>query len=105
MLEVKGEAKAKSEELQSRTAAFVNDIEVNHMRQVTRKSLSCMVDCYDKAGNSQSTENLNKCVTKCRSGSQEANAFFQDVSDDRLIVHSTCYSSNSVIVHEFMVLL
>jgi hypothetical protein len=96
--DVQGESIAASEALKGRTASLVKDIETNHMRQVARQSLASMVDCYDKAGNSQALEDLSKGVAKCRDANKKASSYFRDVRtwSTTVLAESACMQRYSI---------
>ena len=68
-LNVKLDGKAKS---------MLDEIEKVHLRPLARQSYLCAASCYEKAGKTGSSEQIQQCVHTCQIPFQQAQGFVND---------------------------
>jgi len=74
-------AQALNGRIESEAKGVIDEIEKNLLRPIARKSYACVVECYDKAGNSGNSEELEHCSKSCQYPYQSAhNIIQQEVS-------------------------
>ena len=76
---VQAQANALNARMEGEASAVLDDIERNFVRKVARKSFSCVVACYDKAGSKGPSDALEQCARTCQFPYQQANALLQNV--------------------------
>ena len=73
-------AQALNAQLEGEARTAIDDIDKRYMRKIAKASHQCAVKCYDDAGITGSSDQLEACVRKCQNDHQQANAYVQNVS-------------------------
>ena len=56
----------------------IDDIDRSLVRPIARQAYVCVVQCYDKAGKTGSSQHLEQCSRQCQLRHQQASAMVQD---------------------------
>jgi len=73
-------AQALNSKLEGEARTAIDDIDKRYMRVIAKASHQCALNCYDKAGQTGSSDALEQCVRNCQAKHQQANAYVQSVS-------------------------
>lgn len=77
-------AQALNLKLEGEARAAIDQIEREHLRKVARKTFSCALACYDKAGTTGPSDVLENCVANCQMPHRQAQQMVQTVSGESI---------------------
>ena len=76
---LQAKAQALNARMEGEAKVVVDEIERTKLRPIARKSYACVVQCYDKAGATESADSLEHCSQKCLNRYQLAHNVIQQV--------------------------
>jgi hypothetical protein len=73
-------ANALNAKLEGEAQVAIDQIDKQFIRPIARQSYACALKCYDKAGSSGDSQQLELCARKCQMPHQQAGQYVQQVS-------------------------
>jgi hypothetical protein len=77
--DTQNKANALNVRMQGEAGKVLDDIERNLIRKVARESFACAMKCYDKAGSTGPSDQLEHCARSCQVPHQQAASMVQNV--------------------------
>lgn len=74
---LQAKAQALNARLEGEAKTSIDAIEKELIRPIARQSFACVVQCYDKAGKTGSSNELDQCSRQCQARYQGAHAILQ----------------------------
>ena len=78
--EAQNKANALNVRMQGEAGKVLDEIEKTILRKIARESYACALKCYDKAGKTGPSDQLDQCTRNCQVPHQQASSYVQNVS-------------------------
>jgi hypothetical protein len=66
--------------LENSAKEVLDEIDKRHIRRIGKQTHTCIVGCYNQAGQTQPAESLEHCSRQCQQSHLQANNIVQEVS-------------------------
>ena len=76
---LQAKAQALNAKMESEATVVINDLETKYLRPIARNSYACVLKCYDQAGSTGTSEEIQNCSQKCQISFQRAQHALQEV--------------------------
>ena len=77
--DLQAKANALNARMEGEAKVVIDEVERTLLRRIARSSYACVVNCYDKAGKTGSSEELENCSRQCQAPNQVAHNAVQQV--------------------------
>jgi len=77
--DLQAKANALNARMEGEAKIAIDEVERTLLRTIARQSYVCVVNCYDKAGKSGPSEQLERCSRECQTPNQMAHNTVQQV--------------------------
>jgi len=73
--ELEAHVRSLNAKLDGKAKSMLDEIEKVHVRPLARKSYLCAASCYDKAGKTGSSDQIQNCIQTCQMPFQQAQSY------------------------------
>ncbi len=73
--ELEAHVRSLNAKLDGKAKSMLDEIEKIHVRPLARKSYLCAASCYDKAGKTGSSDQIQHCIQTCQMPFQQAQSY------------------------------